>query len=610
MDIQNFDEINEKRQQRLEMLHKHITDKSTFDKNVIKVFSIEAAGGKTTQIIESLKFLAKNSPDVKTLIVTKFIEEGETIVKKLGKKTALAINSKSEIKLSSVSYDLIKDINVVVITHQAYKMMCYETLDSEVFLKGRTNLIIDEELNLVQIHELSDRLINNIRDILSKMPQARVDFKAEVRDTSPINVFNRIINRIKNEKDKFYSGTMRFFYYEETEFDAPKAIDELVKMINWFAENNNAFWKNLKRKNQKINTSKKLIDSLFGIKSFYNNKKVIAYNSTLFSYNDTVSYCLLDNNLLLDASAPLKYIYRISPIFQLHNFERIEDHSKWTMHVCKINSSSFSKLNSKNFYSGVMQMLDEEVNKGDKVLVLLKEEDKNYFYIDFFESLKNKQYEFSNFENMRGKNTWGDFNKCFIIHTPQLAAHYYIFEYLYYNPQIELNDDDIVINRVNKHMCFKNEELEKVKTGDIICNIYQGIKRIHRERDLQYDADVYLFNNNDSIIDVLKEQFSGINIKGIDLSDKQSSYPIRKRRYNSTKRKRKSLLVKRVNSLIEILKDDSINQFKKSDLRQKLGNINRKSFSRIMEHKKIIKFFEDNGFVIDKSHCIYKKLEE
>lgn len=156
--------LKQQAQQQLIPLRNQIMNNGIFPKleKIFNVFMCEAAIGKTYTIIETLKELsATTSKPVKTLIVTKFINEGKAIADDLNKlKSNMAIDKNSENKEENEK-DL-KNYEVLIITHAMYKILCEYPSKRRYYIEGRTNLIIDEELNMVEMDSLGDNDIDRL----------------------------------------------------------------------------------------------------------------------------------------------------------------------------------------------------------------------------------------------------------------------------------------------------------------------------------------------------------------------------------------------------------------------------------------------------------------
>lgn len=553
---------------------------STKLKEVFNIFMCEAAIGKTYTIIETLKELSnKSGKPVKTLIVTKFIDEGKTIAKELNKfKPNMAKDENSDNKEKDEKN--LKNYSVLIITHAMYKKLCKDIYKRRYYIEGRTNLIIDEELNMVEMDSLSDNDIDRTRKILRGLKY--------LEDNTYVDLeifFNNIISKLIEKKDEYHDKTLRYFEFEDPEVN--KVIDMLKSMVNEspFTEN---YLFHLKYTYNILTTKTQLLDKLEILKKYFNNPKVLVGNKTLYTYDDDMKYFFLENNILLDASAKFNELYRLGEQFKLIDADRIFPHNNWTIHIAKTNSTKVAKHNDDNYYKDIVNLILQECTVEDKILVLGLEEDIANINDNYKEELKDfKNLSYSNFQNMRGKNNWVDFNKCFIIHTPVMPTPYYIFVYMLYTEKIP-EEYEIKFQKINKNMGFKyNETLENLRKTDIVSGIYQGIKRINRgTAHINDKADIYLINGNSEIVDMIIKQLKDINVVQFKLH-KDEIKKIRKKReqkgYDTSNRKE----IKGVKEFIELLKTLELNnKYLVNDLLQQI-NYNVTNFSKLWNNQDI-----------------------
>ena len=538
------------------------------------VFMCEAAIGKTHTIIETLKELsattkALNNKLIKTLIVTKFIDEGKLIASELNKfKPNMAKDENSENK-ERYEKDL-KKYEVLIITHAMYKKLCKDPFHKrKYYIAERTNLIIDEELNMVEMDSLGDTDIDILRRTLRglKYQDAEENMYIDLEVA-----FNRIISDLIIKKDQCHDKTLRYFEFTSTKIE--KAIDMLKLMVNETPFTNN--YEFHLGYSQNIFTNKlKLLDKLEILKKYFNNPKVLVSNKTLYTFDDDLKYFFLDNNILLDASAKFHELYKLGNQFKLNEAERIFPHNNWTIHISNTNSTKTAKHNDDNFYKDIVALIIKECSDTDNILVLGLEEDIahiNNNYSDKLIHLENIKY--SNFQNMRGKNNWKDFNKCFIIHTPVMPAPYYIFMYMLYTNEIP-TEEEFKFQKINKNMGFKyNETLESLRKTDIISSIYQGIKRINRGTGhIEDKADVYLINGDIEIVNVIISQLKDINVVNFKLHEDK----VKKER----KSREQSKIIKGSVEFIALLKETEFNKpYLVNELLDKI-NYDTKSFNRL-----------------------------
>lgn len=199
-----------------------------------------------------------------------------------------------------------------------------------------------------------------------------------------------------------------------------KGILEQVKVLESLIEIS-AFPKKSARKLNMVD-KKTLISYIKFIKYFYNNPNVIAYNGRAYAYNNKINYFMLKNNIMLDASGKFLELYNLSDKFQIENSERVINHSNTTINFIDENSATDAINRNSVYFTELTKYIKKHVTNDDKVLIIGREDDKQEFINNdiLFESGK---VEFTNFDAMRGKNDRADFNKCFVIHTPNQPYH-------------------------------------------------------------------------------------------------------------------------------------------------------------------------------------------
>jgi len=554
---------------------------------LFNVFMNEAAIGKTYTIIETLKELSTKTSEsgkpVKTLIVTKFIAEGKHIADKLNKfKPNMAKDENSDNK-EKYEKDLVK-YEVLIITHSMYKILCKFPFKRKYYIEGRTNLIIDEELNMVEMDSLSDHDIDRLRKTLRELKY--IDEEENMYIDIEVS-FNRIMFGILERKNKCNDKSLRYFEFVDSR--AIEQLDFLCKCIkNCSFTNNYAY--SLERK-YGIKTNKiDLLNKIEILKKYFNNPKVLVGNKILYTYDENIDYLFLDNNILLDASAKFHELYKMSEQFKPVSADRIFPHNNWTIHISNSNSTGTAKRGNDDYYKDIIELIIKDCVVEDHILVLGLEEDIsniNHHYSEMIAHLENLR--FSNFQNMRGKNDWGDFNKCFIIHTPVMPAPYYVFMYMLYTNKIP-TEREFEFQKIHKNMGFKyNDTLESLRKTDIISGIYQGIKRINRGTGhIDDKADVYLINGDPDIVDMIISQLKDVNVVRFALNTdgiKKKRKPREQKGYDSSSRCKE---VKGVKEFIDLLNTLEINnKYLVNDLLQQI-EYNVTNFSKLWRNKDII----------------------
>jgi len=544
---------------------------------LFNVFMCEAAIGKTYTIIETLKKLSsttnKLGKPVKTLIVTKFIAEGKHIASELNKfKSNMAKDENSDNKEKDEK-DLVK-YEVLIITHSMYKILCKFPFKRKYYIEDRTNLIIDEELNMVEMDSLSDHDIDRLRKTLRELKY--IDEEENMYIDIEVS-FNRIMSEIIEKKDQCHDKSLRYFEYIDK--NAERAIEMLKIMVNKTPFPNNYAYSLDFQHNIKTNKSD-LLDKLEILKKYFNNPKVLVSNKTLYTFDDDMEYLFLENNILLDASGKFHELYKIGEQFKLIDAERIFPHNNWTIHISNTNSTKTAKHNDDSFYKDVVSLIIEECTEEDNILVLGLEEDISHIKDHYTKELLylEENIKYSNFQNMRGKNDWKDFNKCFLIHTPMMPPPYYVFMYMLYTGKIP-TEEEFKFQKIHKNMGFKyNETLENLRKTDIVSGIYQGIKRINRGTGhIDDKADVYLINGDIEIVDMIIRQLKDINIVKFKLHKDEDKKERKPRKQNN--------IVKGSTEFIGLLNETEFNKpYLVNYLLQQI-NYDPKSFNRLWKDK-------------------------
>jgi len=566
---------------------------------LFNVFMNEAAIGKTYTIIDTLKELSAKTSEsgkpVKTLIVTKFIAEGKHIADELNKfKPNMAKDENSDNK-EKYEKDLVK-YEVLIITHSMYKILCKFPFKRKYYIEGRTNLIIDEELNMVEMDSLSDHDIDRLRKTLRELKY--IDEEENMYIDIEVS-FNRIMSGIIEKKDQCHDKALRYFEFISP--NAEKAIEMLKQMINKTPFPDNYAYSLKFQHNIKTNKAD-LLDKLEILKKYFNNPKVLVSNKTLYTFDDDMKYLFLENNILLDASGKFHELYKISEQFKLIDADRIFPHNNWTIHISNTNSTKTAKHNDDNFYKDVVGLIVNECTEEDNILVLGLEEDISHINDHYIKELLHlENLRFSNFQNMRGKNDWKDFNKCFIIHTPVMPAPYYVFMYMLYTGNIP-TEDEFKFQKISKHMGFKyNETLENLRKTDIVSGIYQGIKRINRGTGhIDDKADVYLINGDSEIVDMIIRQLKDVNVVRFKLHKddvKKERKPREQKGYDSSSRSKE---VKGVKEFIELLNTLEINnKYLVNDLLDQIG-YNKANFNKLWNNESIKENVNSLHIVLEK----------
>lgn len=535
-----------KKAEQLKILADQITGESLpTGRNILRIFPIEAGLGKTTTMIESLLKLHKERPEIKTLIVTQYKKEARRLKKKLGDFcTAIYSGIKN-----NYSKDEILNTPVVVITHSRCKGL-YNYLgqaDWELYSSGRKNLIIDEEFDVTEVVVLNEDEYEAARNIILAM------------DISNKELFDRAFSKIKHTFNKISNSEPGHDMIKNSQPLSNKSRECLDKVIKKAArtQNNHDFYESLAYYNYDdryllVSSFKDLMDILKKMKMLLNSSFWI-YNRRGIYCLDNTAYKLLENNIILDASASMNPIYESSDLFEIVPMERIVDHSNWTINVCDINSSASKKREYSGYYESIrLQIIKVCQNKENKLLVVGSKKDVEWMkrlFPDFLMEYKN-QVSIQNFGYIRGRNKWWDYNCCLIVHTCNLPSYIYPLKARYYLPRHTLKSADLFMcintgqgNRA--HFGYINSTLlDNIREGILAAATYQAIKRINRWNDKK--AQVYLVTNNLNMLHILKKNMVGAKFKRFTLPNQDQFIKEKERTYT---RKEDSIYIKRLKAL-------------------------------------------------------------
>lgn len=470
--------------------------------NEFNVFALEAGLGKSRA---TLKIIDDNLDDWDNkdsyLIVRRFkadILQSEEYLQKhnSGLRKVLGITSDNwgEWKLK---LDLLKNIRVLIISHQRYIDLCLDDTVRQAFIDTRDVLIIDEKVNF-PIYTYSKKTYDAVRSLLHSGVQQDFD-KACKGLIKEVN---------KQEVEKNSNKVLRC----EPQIH-PKTLDKFRILMKVNIENE----KDMKKKST-------LIHFMEGLEQWYNTKCVYN-NGNISTYNRKHKLWGLKNNMILDASAGMDEIYNLSK-FNLIGQERIVDHSNSVFKIIDLNSSkSHLKHNQNNFYPEICEKIKANHKPEDKTLIICHKDNHEIIKSQLHKTdimkinvgddeYKGEDYVINWFGNLIGKNEYSNFTQCWIIGTPNLSYEQYLVHYMMYKQSdLGKKSTDIVLGR------FKNDEFKAVQLGYISSEIYQSIKRIQRNATPQ--GDFFIINNDRGIISKVLSQVKGAEFQTIQMDFQQ-----------------------------------------------------------------------------------------
>lgn len=539
-----------------------------------KVFDYEASSGKTYNYAKAVVDYYHMTEDFgndilpetcdKSLIVIKTIEEGKNVAnainqfdskfvpyKKLYDKLAVAMNTEYKkehpniARMSDTEYaNFLNSIPVLIITQSEYLNICNNPSIGQVRYGNRKLLIVDEEIDVVfnSFSVLTMHDIARINDVYLKdcskskkiFQELTGDFKKELAENS--QQMCRV--HINKSIESVNSLVMKLHYQLITDISESK-LKDLKK------------YKEFENVKSAVEIQKFIMDKVNGILQFYNNKSVIKNGTNLHTYNSNMKLFTLQNNIWIDASASLNYIYQLDKkTFEIaEKSERLIDHSKSKLIFDVVTKSTTSgKSNYVDLESDILKYIEEIVSLDDKILVIdnLDECEKmneviqggNYPQI----LLREKYFQMVNFQAMRGRNDWKDFNKIFILQQPQFLLVYYVFLYEFWSG-VTLKDKEMYMGTHHDNDAQEtiygfylpytlngapveytadelkhSKELELVRYTSQASSVYQGVKRIQRNR--MPIGEMYVILHDNRMRKMVREQLKNVQVDYIDFKPK------------------------------------------------------------------------------------------
>lgn len=451
-----------------------------------KVIDLECGTGKTVTAEEALSEISMNM-DKKVLFVRErnddCIASAEKINQLVGKTVAIAVNSNTYNvrKFNKIKKDLVK-YSVVIITHEKYKALSIDKQNRKYFKEDRQILVIDEFLNMAKGHELSihKNFIRSFETLLNNRT-LRQQYVLCVQEIEDYLMSNTKLHSFFNSKKDFK--------------DIKKVINKLKRLVK----------DNLKSDYVKgigYKSKKALCNKIDELKQFY-IQTCIVEGDTMYCVDRNYQYWLLDNNIILDASARLNQAYKLNErLFHVQHQVPVLDHSKWSFFIVPTNSSKSAKARAVNFYEVVNRVIEKNNSQDTLIIGNIADEDGiNTGYINHF-------------GNITGSNEYKDLSNVVVTHNPNVPFRIYILEWLFYSgttldnktPWDGINDGK-GHDRVYR---FKDERFESYRQNKNANELYQAVKRVNR--NMIKDSKVIIFNNDSKTIETFTKMFKDCSV--------------------------------------------------------------------------------------------------
>ena len=590
-----------------------IFDKKTLGINyplIFKVIDNECGFGKSTVALYGIIKYFNNyeTRDNKVIWVTERIEDCEENAKKLNELTeiedfAIAITGETTRALRE---EYVRKYKVIFITHERYRRLAryYNEDERNSFKEGKQLLIIDEKINMQKTISFCKTKHNELIDEIKKLVGKKASNKA-------INIYHKIVNPLlkylnrTTKKDIFKKGIIMSFKSDLQQVE--NYIEQLKAIIKANANDDNIY-EDFEDKDYQT-----IYEKIEDLREFFVGRCIV----DSITYAKLSEVCLqvpnysmqmwgLQNNIVLDATATidLTYQYR-DDLFQILHQKNVFNHKYWKIHCLDINCTTYGRTRLyTNFYDEVNKIITEYGEDNFFVMANMYD-DEEPLYKGSTERRKKHIFfgTVGHIGNVNGRNDFID--KTNYINTDYLYENdrSYILKYLYYNPNIEIEN----WRSINGKLI--DERLEEFKVYEVARNLYQSIKRINR--DMKHISNIFLLSHREEITKLALSLMEGADIsinKGIEKRFTKVE------REKKTKEKKKIKEFKDLCNIIlknkfpvtfeKLLEDDEFRQYK--ELAQE-GNFAKCLFYKTLEMSN--KSF-GNNVLYDKDKIVKKFLEQ
>ncbi|WP_026673979.1 hypothetical protein [Alkalihalobacterium bogoriense] len=557
-------------------LEQQLKDVSQWDGSIISAFNNEAGSGKSHFSFDTFADIAVNT-EHKILYVQRFkrnealVQTVNEINKHAGEKVADFIdgdiNKVTRNKRKKSKREKKLKAKVLVITHKMYSKICKGEYSD--IIEGREILVIDEFFDPVERVTVTEQDIKELWYEAGRFTnQALIETLAkELRDLLELHIENPRNNKkipfIDFPKDKYDSYKeilQEFLILKDT-----KAKEEIV-----FAE--------------KI------------LKILENGCRY--YNKAFHTFDNHLKFKLLNNNIVLDANAGFDYRYQLSKFFHVRPQDKFFSYENSIFTHYKVNTSKLALSKNSNLFELALKVLpldfkDKTLYVVDKESVdKLKNELHNFLKClqkseDEIETIMNEMIEIDYFGNLIGENNYRDFSKVVTLKTPNYDYLSYVLQYDYFKGSEE-KQEDIEI--------FKHEGVERIRTTNILGEIYQALKRINR--DNSRPAEYIVFTSNDLVVDQLIHEFPNIQVerKEIEIAD-ETDIEIKK----ENKQTEMNIRRNKIKEYLLQCKEAGKSEVSKQEIKDAIDYHDAKNFSKLLNPLKV--FFDQHG-MINKKYAI------
>ncbi|MET3208800.1 UNVERIFIED_CONTAM: hypothetical protein ABIC26_001739 [Paenibacillus sp. PvR008] len=521
------------------------------DPNTFVVIDLEASLGKSMQTnrilkdyIESYQFTGINygKPYRKFLLVKRFAKDvedseeyigenidrlyqgfGDSSERIIGKgRHVVGITSESWQKHYRHNLEAVRDSDVLIITHSRYKMLCEDDKLRRWFTEGRHTQIIDERIDF----DIVSFSRSEYDSILSVLPHTLHPLLYDA--TKGLLDQANECERMKTSEGKKLSS--RGIIRCHSKIDSLEPIYAIYELYNALDKNKSEIIRN-----KGLAAYNNLMGIVQRLQLFYQNTCYYNYYS-LSTYNKMHRLFCLANNVILDANGQIDYLYSVkngNTKFVLDKQSRIIDHSGSTITHITFNTSKTSihkKLNTETgkneYFEKISNFIKRNFKLGKRYLIVLQKEfvlsdngDESGFIrqlrqagftdIAIGDEYNGESISVNWYGNLIGKNTWRDFDCCYLLGTPNPRFESHVIHLCQYTDKHDWRIGLGVVKN-GKTKSFKNPDLEKIRQGTIISEMYQTVKRVQRNPKPQ--AEIYIVTNEEEVFSGVTKQLKHIKI--------------------------------------------------------------------------------------------------
>lgn len=462
---------------------------------------------------------------------------------------------------------------VVIITHSRYFRLSQDSYTRQYFERGRHTLIIDEQLEL-PIYSYSEQLVDEMIGFLPrKMKQELLKVTEGLSNEITKLQLNKDPNRI---------------------FKASPQVD--LELIKEFEADFKANFHHFKKENIRSK-----VDNFIKFLYCCQGSNICLFNyGRLATYNRNAVRWKLSNNLILDANAGIDRRYFYAPDIVVECPPKIIDHSDTTLYQIDFNTSK-NNLNSygKSFFRKVCKLITDKHGLDDKTLIVIHYphewqtvnclKELGHTDIGIGDKYTDEKIAVAHFGAIIGQNYWRDFNKVWVIATPNFPYEVYPLQWAFFKGS-PIRNHSLEMGRTTQGYSFRNADFEDIRLGSVPSEIYQAIKRINREGRLK--SEIYIVNDKLDVVQKVIAQLKNVKVgETIPLDVKKPKDE------NAPQKDTKA------NKFVNCIKGLSPDKYSKSYIYEKLGWKNDGHISDYLKHEEIVKM-HDAGLIDWNQHYI------